>query len=186
MCRCFEKYAMADQNPDTVPEADDAGSDDSVEDSYILDGFVVRDSDAIEASAADADTGAVVDGLSASNIVTGKRRRRSTRFIYDEPEFSEAMCSTLLSDVPAEEYDAVLADDCDDCEIMTDDDNDAESEAAGAGAGAGAGATGPALAEPADTGTHYDSDYDPEKEEDDVVSESGSDSTLSDDEVGDD
>lgn len=96
---------------------------------YVLDGFVVAEDDDDPACGADAagDTSALVD-VDERNIVTGKRRRRATRTIYEDEEFGRTLAETMLADVPDHELGAALDDDCSDAVILTDDEGDDEHE----------------------------------------------------------
>ena len=105
-----------------TPEAPSAGESDSDDDCYVLDGFVVADTDDVQTSRP---PGTEVD---ERNIVTGKRRRRGTRFIYEDPEFADAVASTMLADVPPDELDAAISGDCGDAVILSDSDSDSDSE----------------------------------------------------------
>lgn len=106
---------LEDSDLEAADSEDSPGSDDE----YELDGFVVADDDDSAASGA---TSTLTDVDQANILPPGKRRRRSTRTIYDEPEFQEQMSDTLLADVPADELEAALVDDTDDVDAGTNSD----------------------------------------------------------------
>lgn len=117
--------AAAPHAPSTErpPTADDEGDSDADGDCYVLDGFVVADTDEVQTSR---HSGTDVD---ARNIVTGKRRRRTTKFIYEDPDFADAVAMTMLADVPQDELDAAISGDCGDAIILSDSDSDSDTEA---------------------------------------------------------
>ena len=86
-------------------EDDDSdGGPPGPDDEYELDGFVVADDtdeDANPETAAGADRDACA--IDEGNIITGRRTRRPTRFIYDEPDFADHIATTMLADVPDDE-----------------------------------------------------------------------------------
>lgn len=92
-------------------------------DEYVIDDFVVSEGDEhaplVHSSRVDVDV---------QNIITGKRKRRATRTIYDEPEFACALADQMMSDIPESERDAALWDECDDAVIDTDDEPEHSSE----------------------------------------------------------
>tara|TARA_B100000886_G_scaffold330819_1_gene281654 strand:+ start:1720 stop:2235 length:516 start_codon:yes stop_codon:yes gene_type:complete len=104
------------------PPADDEDDSDADGDCYVLDGFVVADTDEVQTSR---HPGTDVD---ARNIVTGKRRRRSTKFIYEDPDFADAVATTMLADVPQDELDAAISGDCGDAVILSGSDSDSDSD----------------------------------------------------------
>jgi hypothetical protein len=99
-----------------------AAESDSDDDCYVFDGFVVADTDEVQTLRP---PGTEVD---ERNIVTGKRRRRSTRFIYEDPDFADAVATTMLADVPPDELDAAISGDCGDAVILTDSDSGSGSD----------------------------------------------------------
>ena len=76
---------------------------------YVYDDFVVRDDteDGQGDAAATQCTTPLTD-IDSSNIVTGTRKRRAPRTIYDEPDFQEQVASMMLADVPDAEMEAAL------------------------------------------------------------------------------
>jgi hypothetical protein len=133
----YEEINAIDLEDSDLEEADSEDSPGS-EDEYELDGFVVADDDESVAP----ETTSTLTDVDQSNILPpGKRRRRSTRTIYDEPEFQEQLSDTLLADVPDDELMAALVDDTADVDAGTnsdeyedsscedDDDDGFESEA---------------------------------------------------------
>lgn len=101
-------------------------SDDEVDTgTYVIDDFVVEDAeDPVQACATS--TSLLVD-VDPANIVTGKRRRCAPKTIYEEEEFSSAIASTMLADVPADEISAAVEEECDDACIESDEDSSNES-----------------------------------------------------------
>jgi hypothetical protein len=86
---------------------------------YLFDGFVVNDDEAAPVLA----HSSRVD-VDVKNIITGKRKRRATQTIYDDPEFAVAFAEQMMSDIPETERTAALDDECDDAIILTDDETD--------------------------------------------------------------
>jgi len=78
------------------------------DDEYELDGFVVADEDAD-----DGNTTQLTDVDEANILPPGKRVRRATRTIYDEPDFQVQFSDVMLADVPDDEVAAALGDDTD-------------------------------------------------------------------------
>jgi hypothetical protein len=69
-----------------------------------------------------------LDGISSSNIITGKRRRRQTQF-YEQTVFNtKEYRNMMLCDVPQEEMHAIEEDDDDDSEEDEEDDDYDEGE----------------------------------------------------------
>ena len=92
---------------------------------YVFDDFVVKDAeDPVETCSAS--TSLLVD-VDPANIVTGKRRRCAPKTIYEEKEFSRAIASTMLADVPADEIAAAVEEDCDDACIDSDEETATDS-----------------------------------------------------------
>ena len=131
----YEELNAIDLEDSDLEEADNEDSPESDEE-YVLDDFVVADEDDSEASV----TTALTDVDQSNILPPGKRRRRSTRTIYDEPDFQEQISETMLADVPDDELDAALSDealvaddgsnsdDYDDKNSSCEDDDDSESD----------------------------------------------------------
>ena len=148
------------------------------DDEYVLDGFVVGDTS--EDQPAPAPTGSALD-IDIANIVTGKRKRRATRTIYEEPDFATAICEQMMQDVPEAEITAAIADDCDDAVILTsDEESDEENDEkpsgdAGGDASSFSGSDAPSDDEDYIEESTGDDDDDDMDEDDDVVTDNDDD-----------
>ena len=146
---------------------------------YLEDGFVVSD-DKEDAQ----ERGTSLTNVCATNIVTGKRKRRAPRTIWDDPDFQEQIASAYLADVPDEEMAAALASDVPDAAISSGDededaDADADEEDDGAGRPAAAAAAAVAAASASD-----DEDYEIDTDDMEITDDEDEDEAApSDDEV---
>ena len=109
----FDRIEDIDLSEPGLEKSDEDDAPDP-DDEYELDGFVVADSD--EVKPAEADSRSRITDVDESNILPpGKRRRKSTRTIYEEPEFQAQLSETMLADVPADEIEAAVEENVDDC-----------------------------------------------------------------------
>lgn len=68
------------------------------------------------------------DGIDATNIICGKRRRKPTRRLVDSKEWQDEYQQLILEDVPENEVEAALLDDQLDADTDDDDNDDDDND----------------------------------------------------------